>query len=106
MIKSMLLAIVLALIWNLIWALRRIHWSLTVGTPSNRLQTWVSGGRRGRKKEAHIHVRIVSHAAGDCPICSQTGGTQACPSCGVTHHEDCWKWNGQCGIYGCQTRVV
>lgn len=41
-----------------------------------------------------------------CSYCQTSMGegeaATACPSCGATHHEDCWGENGGCSVYGCQ----
>ena len=39
-----------------------------------------------------------------CPYC-QTAmkpgvPVQACPSCGIPHHQDCWSENGGCTVFG------
>jgi hypothetical protein len=40
-----------------------------------------------------------------CPYCLSAlggeGGVTACPGCGAVYHEECWRENGGCGVYGC-----
>ena len=41
----------------------------------------------------------------NCPYClSPIGEAESkvrCPVCGVVHHEECWRDNGKCSVYGC-----
>jgi len=49
----------------------------------------------------------ASAAAGAprCVICQSRFGpgqpTTTCPDCGTTFHEECWRYNNGCGVYGC-----
>ncbi len=39
-----------------------------------------------------------------CPYCADAapdGGVHDCPTCGAPHHEDCWRENGGCAVFGC-----
>lgn len=50
--------------------------------------------------------KIDSHGAPSlCPICQAGIGPQEdaidCPSCGQTHHRECWVEVGGCSTYGC-----
>lgn len=38
-----------------------------------------------------------------CPVCGAMMGPPVadCPGCHTPHHEDCWRYNGGCAIYGC-----
>jgi len=39
-----------------------------------------------------------------CPYCRtdiESGDDFLCPECNTPHHEDCWKENKGCSIYGC-----
>ena len=41
----------------------------------------------------------------NCPYCLSSiepnDNVVRCPRCGVMHHAECWKLNGQCSVYGC-----
>lgn len=41
-----------------------------------------------------------------CPYCQTATGADSdgvpCPACGARHHEDCWRENAGCGVYGCR----
>ena len=50
----------------------------------------------------------AAEAVGEtCPYCRfpiKAGeAVQICPSCGVAHHQDCWRENGGCTVYGCRS---
>lgn len=39
-----------------------------------------------------------------CTVCGckiLEGATVSCPRCDIPHHEDCWNYNGGCGVYAC-----
>lgn len=39
-----------------------------------------------------------------CTVCGckiLEGPTTACPRCETPHHQDCWSYNGGCGIFAC-----
>lgn len=50
--------------------------------------------------------RPPQSAAGLCPVCQSTlgadGQVHACAGCGTRYHEECWTYNGGCGVYGCR----
>jgi len=55
-----------------------------------------------------IASEVQAAAAGGgplCIVCQTPVGEQedavACPDCGGTYHNDCWQYNGGCGVYGC-----
>lgn len=45
-------------------------------------------------------------AAGLCPVCQSVLGVQdpvhECTGCDARYHEECWTYNGGCGVYGCR----
>ncbi|HXX95007.1 MAG TPA: hypothetical protein VEN81_15380 [Planctomycetota bacterium] len=43
---------------------------------------------------------------GGCPVCACPLGppVRRCPTCGTSHHADCWEYFGGCAIYGCARR--
>ncbi len=46
----------------------------------------------------------ASAETGLCAICQGPVAGQparTCPACGVAVHDDCWEYNGGCGMYGC-----
>jgi hypothetical protein len=48
-------------------------------------------------------------APGRCPICvsALSDGVVHCPLCRTPHHEECWRYAGQCSTYACSgTRYV
>ena len=56
-------------------------------------------------KDFAVHPAAAAEAGPLCAIC-QTAIQPAepigpCPSCGATFHEECWKENGGCAVYGC-----
>lgn len=40
-----------------------------------------------------------------CAICQQPieagQAAMTCPDCAAIYHDDCWQYNGGCGVYGC-----
>lgn len=51
--------------------------------------------------------RLFTHTDGVvCPVCSSSLSLLRvqCPACAISHHRDCWQYNGGCGIYGCPSR--
>lgn len=39
-----------------------------------------------------------------CKVCGAKSGDDKiihCARCGMSHHEDCWAYNGRCARYGC-----
>ena len=43
------------------------------------------------------------HPSARCPVCRTGihGQVRMCPRCRVLSHEDCWSFQGGCGIFGC-----
>jgi predicted amidophosphoribosyltransferase len=45
-----------------------------------------------------------------CPYCQSPlaadGGVVSCPGCGAHHHEECWRENGGCSVYGCRQTLA
>lgn len=44
-----------------------------------------------------------------CPFCKDSVAeveTIRCPACNASHHDDCWRSNGEtCAVYGCESRL-
>jgi hypothetical protein len=51
-------------------------------------------------------VQAATLGAARCPVCSHAvrGRTVVCRKCDIPTHEDCWKFQGGCGIFGCQSQ--
>jgi hypothetical protein len=52
-----------------------------------------------------IPAPAVAAAAATCPYCLAVIGADevaaTCPSCHAAYHEECWRENGGCAVYGC-----
>lgn len=44
----------------------------------------------------------------NCPVCDSKLGRKMeivhCADCNVPHHKQCWVYNGECAIFGCESR--
>ncbi|MBI4860542.1 MAG: hypothetical protein HY815_09810 [Candidatus Riflebacteria bacterium] len=44
-------------------------------------------------------------ASGRCPVCGEafakTAQMRLCPRCQTPHHDECWQYIGDCGVFGC-----
>lgn len=62
--------------------------------------------RAARGGESGVVLATVELKGGsECPVCGngvEKGVT--CPACGTPHHEDCWKYVGNCAIFACPGR--
>lgn len=49
---------------------------------------------------------VEPHPSARCPVCRTgiQGQVRMCPDCRVLSHEDCWTFQGGCGIFGCGER--
>jgi len=49
-------------------------------------------------------------ATGLCPVCQSVlepgGPVHACDGCGTRYHDECWTYNGGCGVYGCRNAAA
>ena len=52
----------------------------------------------------------TNNEPGKCPYCLGIIDDYAervrCPSCGSSHHRECWRANGKCAVYGCDGAVL
>lgn len=51
---------------------------------------------------------LEPHPSARCPVCRTgiQGQVRMCPRCRVLSHDDCWTFQGGCGIFGCEERVL
>jgi hypothetical protein len=55
-----------------------------------------------------VAITITRATRGRCPVCAQAirGPAVECPGCRVHAHEDCWTYQGGCGIFACERRAT
>ncbi len=58
-----------------------------------------------RASASDLSVTNVERSAHpDCPVCGDPTkvNVKLCPDCDTPHHEECWKYQDGCSMYGCQ----
>ncbi|MBI4865935.1 MAG: hypothetical protein HY816_03190 [Candidatus Wallbacteria bacterium] len=66
--------------------------------------------RRARTAAATTDARqlrllpMTAGQAAHCPVCGSglLGAAVQCSRCATPHHQDCFEYNGGCGLYGCR----
>jgi hypothetical protein len=51
-----------------------------------------------------LWIGETNEALGQCLVCGSemTEGIVHCAKCGTPHHEECWRYTGECSTYACQ----
>ena len=51
-------------------------------------------------------VEGASPGTGECQVCGAElrAGVVLCASCRTPHHEDCWRYTGECSTFACRER--
>lgn len=60
--------------------------------------------RPGEHRSANgVDARVSRGIQPRCPVCSEepVPPVHTCPTCFVVYHQECWSYNGRCGIFGC-----
>jgi hypothetical protein len=50
-----------------------------------------------------VNPTAASPPSSVCVICQSAldDATVTCPACSAKYHQECWEYNGGCGVYGC-----
>lgn len=80
------------------------EWSWFKGRDLNELrwvasEVWKALGREFSSSEATLEA-----AGAECQVCGAKMGQGGvfCARCRTPHHEECWRYTGQCSTYGCR----